>query len=936
MAKRILTITLLLSFVYLAFGQAQTMPGGQTDTIPRGQAHAIPRGQTHDLKVTWNYAGSSFSDFVIQAETHFPVRFYYRDEWVEGLLMPDIGKEPRLNELLLRLFNDKGIFYKIDERGNIIITGDFMIKPFGSVTAASDNWLPPQENDKEESRPVLSENLVYELGNRAEANRPGNATVTGYVREIATGEGLPGVTVFISELAQGTATDGSGFYLINMPRGSYTIKFSYLGMKETSVSTRLYGSGRLDIDMAETYITIEGAVVTARRSDAIRRLETGLEKVNMATFRLMPTSLGEADILKNILMLPGVKTVGEASQGFNIRGGASDQNLILLYGVPLFNPSHLFGFFTSVNSDIIKDLHLYKGGIPARYGGRLSSVIDIIPRDGSTSEFSGNAGISPIAAHLRLDIPLVKEKLSALLAARSTYSNWVMNVVDNQILNKSHASFYDLNSRVTWTPDNKNRLELSGYQSYDDFRLNSDTTYSYANTIASLKWNRSLAGGSALSVSAATSLYKYIVGSQSVSDKAFDLTYSIHYTGIKADLIIPAGQIHHLNTGIETGFYSVLPGEYRPAGDSSLIFPKVIERARAMENAIYVEDRMTLSESVSLSLGLRYSFFSAIGPQTVNLYETGLPMSRVTIFDTLAFGSGKFYKTYSGPEFRMSLNYLISDRSSVKLNYNHTRQYLHLLSNTVSISPTDIWKLSDYYLKPQIADQYSAGYYLTIPWNNIEFSAEVYYKPIRNMIDFKAGAVLTMNESIEKEIVNVRGQAYGAELMFRKAAGKITWQMAYTYSRIMLRSISEYDSEAINSGNWFPASYDKPHDLSLSLNYTASRRINFSFGYVYNTGRPITYPVGSYQSGEVWIIHYSDRNKYRVPDYSRLDISARLKGNLKSKKLMNPIWTLSCYNLLGRANVYSEYFIPDGKTINAYRLSVFARAIPTLTYSFDF
>lgn len=893
-------------------------------------------GQQQSVTVTWDYAGSSFTEFAGRAETSLHVRFYFRNEWVRGLMMPDIGKTPQLRELLDAALAGRNLHYLNDDSGNIIITGEYSVRPFGTGEAPAGRSLPQEDYKGEENLSVTGENQVYDIGNPSEAGRSGIITVSGYVRDISSGEGLPGVTVFVSELAQGTATDANGFYMVNIPRGSYTVNFSFLGMKETSVSTRVYGSGRLDIGMAETYIPIEGAVVTARKNDALRRLETGLEKISIATLRLMPATLGETDVLKNILLIPGVKTVGEASQGFNVRGGASDQNLILLYGAPLFNPSHFFGFFTSVNSDIIKDLHLYKGGMPARYGGRLSSVIDIIPRDGSNGEFSGKAGISPIAAHVLFDIPVVRDKVSALVAARTTYSGWIMDLVDYPLLNKSRASFYDMNMRVRWSPDAKNSIELSGYHSFDAFSLNNDTTYRYDNTIGSLKWNRTLAGGVKFSLSASASIYDYNIGSSEVAEKAFDLTYGISYSGLRADFDIPAGEVHHFNAGTESALYDVMPGKLKPAGGSSLVTPKETGRQRALENAIYLEDRMTLSENLSASLGIRYSVFSSIGPASVRLYEDGLPMSNATVTDTILFGQGEFYRTYSGPEMRMSINYMLSGRSSVKLNYNRTRQYLHLLSNTVSISPTDIWKLSDYYLRPQVADQFSAGYYLNIPWNNIELSGEVYYKPMRNMIDFKGGAVLMMNQSIEKEIINVTGRAWGAELMVRKGAGNITWSLGYTYSRIIVRSISPHESEAINSGNWFPASYDRPHDLSLSFNYTVTRRFNFSFNYVYNTGRPVTYPVGTYQSGGLWLIHYSDRNKYRVPDYSRLDISARLLGNLKSKKLMNPAWTFSCYNLLGRANVYSEYFIPDGRTIKAYRLSVFARAIPTLSYSFDF
>lgn len=898
---------------------------------------AVPaEAQGTDYRITWDYAGLKFSGFAERVEREAPVRFYFRDEWMSELTMPDLGENPLLTVLLDYAFAGRGIYYIIDDSGNIILTKDVMIRQARSEKEADDKYLAPDDNKDTGEGTVLTGNLLYEIGNPSEKERSGNVSLTGYIKDKTTNEPLAGVTVFINELARGSVTDGTGYYQINVPRGTYNIRFSFLGMKEVSLNARIYGSGRLDTEMAEDFIPIEGAVVTARRNDMLRRYEVGLEKVNMATFRLMPTTLGETDIFKNILLIPGIKTVGEASQGFNVRGGAADQNLILLYGAPLFNPSHFFGFFTSVNADLIKDLHLYKGGIPARYGGRLSSVIDIIPRDGTTGEFGGNAGISPVSAHLLLDVPLVKEKLSLLLSARSTYSDWLMTLVNDPVIKNSSASFYDLNGRLTWKADEKNSFELSGYQSHDEFRLNSDTTYSYDNTIAALGWSHTMSEDMTMRLSANTSIYRYDIMSIGTPVSAFSLDYRLNYASVRADFEWSPGTLHNFNYGLELINYSILPGDYQPASDSSLVVAKTIEREKALESAVYFEDKLNLTDNLSLSLGLRYSLFSSIGPKLIRLYEPGLPKSRATVYDTLMIPDGKFYKTYSGPEYRLSLNYTVNSSSSVKLNYNRTRQYVHLLSNTTSISPTDIWKLSDYYLYPQVADQFSAGYYLAIPWNTLELSAEVYYKPIRNMIDFKGGAILTMNESIEKDIVSVNGRAYGIELMLKKVSGKTTWHISYTYSRILMRSTSEFGSEAINGGAWFPASHDKPHDLGMSLNYALTRRWNIAVSYVYNTGRPITYPVGMYQTGGQWLVHYSDRNEYRVPYYSRLDFSARLKGNLKSDKFMNPVWTFSCYNVLGRDNVYSEYFVVNGNTVSAYRLSVFANAIPTITYSFDF
>ena len=894
------------------------------------------QGQVPEYKITWEYRDQTFVEFITEAEKQFPVRFFFKPEWVRDMKIGDRGENQTLTGILDNLLLSRNLFYHIDKRGNIILTKDFKIRSVSAEPVLTGAYLPPTDYSAARERQPFNENIIIEIGNPSDKNRSGNVTVTGFVRENISDQAIPGVTIFIRELAKGTVTDGNGSYSMNFPRGSYNIRFSCLGMQETSINTRIYGNGKLDVLMAEAFIPISEAVITADRDNVHRRFEVGLEKLNMATFKLMPTSLGETDLLKNILMLPGVKTVGEGSAGFNVRGGAADQNLILLYGAPLFNPSHFFGFFSSVNSDVIKDVLLYKGGIPAQYGGRLSSVIDIVARDGNTKEFKGNAGISPVATHILVETPLVKEKLSLILAARTTYSNWVLGMVNDPVLRNSSASFYDLNARVVFEPDNNNRLEFSSYLSHDAFKLNSDTTYSYDNSIIAFKWRRKVNSALTFNLSGNTSRYNYSIESRNNSANAFMLNYKLDFTGLKTDFDWYMTNIHRVNFGAEVSSYSVLPGEYLPAGDSSVVAARTIMRDEALEGAVYLDDRITVTEKLSMSLGLRFSLFGAIGPRLIQLYDPSLPMSQATVYDTLEIARGRFYRTYAGPELRASFNYILSEASSVKLNYNRTRQYLHLLTNTTSISPTDTWKLSDYYLRPQTADQFSVGYYLDLPWKNLEFSAEMYYKPIRNMVDFKGGTNLIMNGTIEKDIINVSGRAYGVELMLKKAVGKFSWNLNYTYSRILVRSHTEFERDAINSGRWFPASHDKPHDLSLTFNYAATRRLNLSFNYTYNTGRPVTYPVAVYRVADQWVVQYSDRNKYRITYYSRLDLSARWSGNLKSEKFMNPFWTLSCFNVLGRENVYSEYFRIENNRIKAYRLSVFARAIPTLSYSFDF
>ncbi len=461
----------------------------------------------------------------------------------------------------------------------------------------------------------------------------------------------------------------------------------------------------------------------------LQRYETGVEKINITSFKLLPTAMGESDIIKSILLIPGIQSVGEGSSGFNVRGGSSDQNLILLYGAPIYNSSHFFGFFSAVNSDIIKDVTLYKGGMPARYGGRASSVLDIGTTEGDRQEFSGNAGISPVATHLMIQGPIQKDKITYILCGRTTYSNWVLDAVDNKMLNESKASFYDINAKITYDVDKNNKIDLSGYLSHDSFRFYSDTSYNYNNSAYALRWRHFFNSRFFSVVSVNNSNYRYNVTSKNPSDEAFTLSHRINSTGLKADINMYQGR-HEINYGLELTRYAVLPGSYLPRGDSSLIVPNEIEKERALEGALYIEDKFALTDYLSVNAGLRFSSYFAFGPNTFFEYDPEYSRRSSTVTDTLHFKS--LYKTYAGPEFRVSANFRTSTKSSFKINYNRTRQYLHLLSNTTSISPTDTWKLSDYYFKPQVGDQYSAGFYQMLRKNTIEASAEIYFKTIRN------------------------------------------------------------------------------------------------------------------------------------------------------------------------------------------------------------
>jgi hypothetical protein len=886
-------------------------------------------------RLSSDYKDISFTDFVTKIESVLPVKFYYNDDWVKDLKLGDYPVCTSLSCVMDNLLRGTSLYYYIDDFGNVVITRNYAVKVSNAGVEKNNKFLPPSDFSSSAENQRMTGSVWVDIGNPAEKNNPGKVTISGYITNRDTKEAVSGVTVFIKKLSAGTISNEYGYYTLTIPRGTYLVQFSFIGMREKMINLNLNGTGELNVGMNSVLIPLKETVVSAQKSITLQRFEVGAEKINIPAFKLLPTSMGESDIIKSVLLIPGVQSVGEGSAGFNVRGGSADQNLILLYGAPIYNSSHFFGFFSAVNSDIIKDVTLYKGGIPSRYGGRISSILDIGAKEGNRNEFAGSAAISPITTHLSLEGPIIKDTLTYIVTARTTYSDWIFGLINNPELHNSRASFYDLNAKITYDLNKNNKIDLSAYTSHDSFRFNSDTVYSYDNNIFALKWRHFFTSRFFSSLSLNSSSYSYNISSQNIPTEAFVLSHKVNSTGFKADFNWFLGK-NEINFGLDLTRYEIIPGSYLPDNDSSLVVPQRIKTERAWEGALYVDDKLLLTDFLSVNVGMRLSSYCSIGPQSVMIYNPEYSKSKSTITDTLNFKSGAFTSKYAGPEFRVSLNFRITDRNSFKVNYNRTRQYLHLLSNSTSISPTDTWKLCDYYLKPQIGDQVAVGFYEMLFNNNFEGSAEAYYKGIRNMIDFKGGTNLIMDDNIEKDIVNVKGKAYGLELALKKTEGKFRYSIGYTYSRTFIKSLGTFSDEIINSGKWFPANYDKPNDLVVTFNYIYSRRISFSSNYTYSTGRPITYPIASYDISDKMLVTYSDRNEYRIPDYSRLDLALKVSGNLKSHRIAHPSWTFSVYNLLGRQNVYSIYFKNDGNLVKGYKLSVFGRAIPSVTYSFDF
>jgi hypothetical protein len=907
-------------------------------------ALAGTRGQGDTLLIDIQFRDTGFAEFVILVESKYPVKFRYRQDWIRSIRITDTTRQQRLNTMLDKAFEGRDVYYYADRFGNIIVTKDYPVYALSGdfFNAVSD--LDPVDEIQEQStngsnhsekNGKQANQVIYINGQHGGNNGVSDITLSGRIKDLETGEPIIGAVVYVEDTETGVITDINGYYLLRLSKGTHFIRYHSLGKKDVLHQVEIHSQGSLDVNLEEKISRLKGVEIVAENTRNVTRLQMGLDKVDIKTIKELPAVLGETDILKAALLLPGVQTVGEGASGFNVRGGSTGQNLFLINAAPIFNSSHMFGFFSVFNPDVLSNFSLYKSGIPARYGGRLSSVFDVATKTGNRKKFSVYGGISPVTGRLAIEGPIIKDKTAFIIGGRSTYSDWILNRVNVPAIRNSDARFHDLNMQVSHDFNATNKLDMGGYYSYDHFRLNSDTSYQYSNINASIKYQHHFNDKLLSSFSGIYSKYNYKISSRSNPQLAFDMTNEILHGELKADFAWYPNTDHKIKFGLSSILYRLNPGTRLGMGDESLIKNQEMEDERGIESAIYISDEYKISNRLLLYAGLRFSSFFYLGPKTVYSYKEDMPVEPENVSDTVYHDAGSPIETYMGPEFRFSLRYIIDRYSSLKISYNRMRQYLHMISNTTAISPTDYWKLSDPYLKPQIGDQISLGYYLDMFGDKVESSAEIYYKKFNNIVEYKGGATLLLNDMIETDLINGTGRAYGLEIMIRKE-GRLNGWLSYTYSRVFYKVDGKFPSEQINSGEYYPANHDKPHDVTLTGNYKFSRRFGVSSNFTYSTGRPITFPVSKYIQRSNVLLQYSERNQYRIPDYMRWDLSASLYGNLKSKKIAHSDWTLSVYNVTGRDNVYSIFFITQEGVTKGYKLSVFNQPIITLTYNFRF
>ncbi|NCD69665.1 TonB-dependent receptor [Mucilaginibacter agri] len=750
-------------------------------------------------------------------------------------------------------------------------------------------------------------------------------TISGTIKDASTGETLIGATVRIKELPQsGTSSNNFGFYSLSAPEGDYTLIYSYIGYESHIKQVSLHKAQASDIKL-EAKSTLSEVVISSNRpnNDQIVSPQMGVEKLNMSQINKVPVVLGEKDILKTIALMPGVKSAGEGNTGFYVRGGSSDQNLILLDGAPVYNASHLFGIFSTFNSDAIKGVDIYKGGMPAEYGGRLSSVLDVNMNDGNSKNFTVQGGLGLIASRLKVEGPIDSGKGSYMVSARRTYVDVFTKLSKDSSIKGSSLYFYDVNAKLNYHFNQNNAIFLSGYFGKDVIGLDNIFGTNWGNKTGTIRFNHIFSPKLFSNTSLIYSNYNYVIQSFE-SNNSFEATSKINDLNFKQDFQYAASDNHRIKFGINVIHHAIAPGNI--SSSTNTVNDINVEQRYGLESAAYVSDEWKASNKLSILYGIRFSDFSLFGPGSFSTYD-----ALGNVNTTKTYGSGSVVKNYFNPEPRFSANYQLDSVSSLKFSYSRNTQNIHLLTNSTTSSPTDLYVMSSNNIKPEIADQVSTGWFRNFDNNLFEFSAEVYYKWMQNQINYKDGAQLIANQNVESQLVYGSGRAYGLELFLKKKYGKFNGWVGYTLSK------TEDKFAAINNGNYFAAPQDRRNDLSLVGIYQLTKRWSFSGSFVYSTGQAVTYPTGKYEVGGLTTFSYSARNASREPAINRLDIGATLEG--KQHKKYHSSWTFSIYNLYGSREPYSITF-RDSKTMpnttEAVETSIFATPIPSVTWNFKF
>lgn len=782
-----------------------------------------------------------------------------------------------------------------------------------------------------------------------------NFVLKGIVTDKSSGTPISGASVTFGVRNSLLRTDSNGVFSVVLAAGEQAIKITRTGYQTSSQLVNLDQNKEVTFELVAFDNQIEEVVITSRQNETnVATPSLGVSVLSLKAIRKLPVMAGEVDIIRSLQTLPGVSAVGEGSNGVNIRGGNVDQNLIYLDDMPIINPTHMFGLFSVFATDAIREFQMYKGSIPAKYGGRTASILDVKMVNPNTEKFKMNGGIGLVSNRLTMEIPLLKERLSLLTSARLSYNNYLVDLYNqrfrrsqtDKLIPDNNANFYDLANKLYFRPNDKNVLSVSTYFSNDNFEVDSlfglqnivakRTYFRYGHENYAINWSHFFKPEFVWNTVAVYSNYSTRTEVRDSANQA-EFANRLKYRQLKSELVYIVPDKHRVTAGLSGIRYDNRPGSLLPIGDASTITPVTVPDEQAWEFAAYAAEEYQINDRLMMELGLRYAHYRNIGPLSQPLYDSSQPRSVESIVDTLMIGEGKTESTYGGLEPRLALRYKLNDRSSIKIGYNRARQFIQLLSNNTTPLPSARWKTSNRYIHPQVSDFVSAGYFLDAANRFWEFSAEVYYRNSKRVLDFINSADLQLNPSVETQLLEGRGRSYGLEFMVTKKRGAMTGWANYTYARAFQQIKGDFpEKQQINNGAWFPSYIDKPHTLNVLLNFRGDEHNSFSFTFTYSTGRPFTAPVGVYLNRYNFVPIYLDRNNDRVAPYHRLDFSWTISNPSMKKRRWQPDWIITVYNVYARKNAYSYFFKPATSGVQPYRLSIFPNPILSLTYNFKF
>ena len=870
-----------------------------------------------ELRLTGSEQDKKLIQFLQEFERTEKVQFFFLEEWLAPYTIEGSYQGQTLGDMLTDILRESDL--------SVIVVHDralaFVKDPTVEINRREAIQVATRREQSIEKASVGNPDLF----------RPGKlVTLRGRISHEEDNTPITGATV-VPNAHRGTTTDRDGRYELRLPSGRHVLSVNFIGFRERIIDLTVYDGGDLNLKLQEAPTLLEEIVISSQPINELTVSRPGQLQLSVGAMKKQPALMGEADLVRQLQSLPGVNTVGEAAAGFNVRGGSIDQNLVLYDGLPLFNTSHALGFFSAFNSEAVQEMSFYRGGIPAEYGGRVSSVLDIRSKSGDMEKWRVNGGIGLVSANVMVRGPIRKNKTTIAVGGRGTYANWYLDLLKNTYkdLSNSQVGFYDAEVRLDHMISDKSRLSFSYYRSFDKLRVRGDTSFQWVNQLASLRLDQIFSPRFNGSFQLGMGDYNYTVTDQ-IPAHGFDLTYKITYPSLKMDFSYTMGK-HRLGFGIQSMYYAFQPGKLMPTSDISSVRTITMDSQQALESGVYASDSYPITEKLNLDLGLRFSSFLNLGPSTVNVYNPSSPILKNNLVDSIKYRSGQLVNSYNGLEPRAAIRYSLTNESSLKLSYHHIYQYLHLISNTAAVTPVDIWQPSNMFFKPQVSDQISFGYFRDFKQKMYQAYAEVFYKEMNNVLDFKDGAQLILNKQLEADLIQGKGLAYGIETYISKSQGRLTWALSYTYSR-SLRTIP-----GINNGVQYPSNFDQPHMVNLAWNYRFSKRWSFTGNFAYRTGRPVTVPSYGFTVDGYGVASFSGRNQYRIPDYHRLDIAFVIEGSHKIKKPWTGSWIISFLNVYAHRNAYSYFFASDTPgQIKTYQLSILGTVVPSVTYNFKF